>query len=38
MRYASLRPRLDPLLPRVEKPGRYIGLERNVTRKDISEA
>ncbi|MGH9366514.1 MAG: B12-binding domain-containing radical SAM protein, partial [Thermoanaerobaculia bacterium] len=36
MRYASLRPRLDPLLPAVEKPGRYIGLERNVTRKDLS--
>jgi radical SAM family uncharacterized protein/radical SAM-linked protein len=38
MRYASLRPRLDPLLPHVEKPGRYIGLERNVTRKDLSKA
>jgi radical SAM family uncharacterized protein/radical SAM-linked protein len=38
MRYASLRPRLDPLLPTVEKPGRYIGLERNVTRKDLSRA
>src|SRR5262245_48232950 len=38
MRYASLRPRLDPLLPSVEKPGRYIGLERNVTRKDLSKA
>ena len=38
MRYASLRPRLDPLLPAVEKPGRYIGLERNVTRKDLSQA
>src|SRR5262245_63315975 len=38
MRYASLRPRLDPLLPSVEKPGRYIGLERNVTRKDLSAA
>jgi radical SAM family uncharacterized protein/radical SAM-linked protein len=36
MRYASLRPRLDPLLPTVEKPGRYVGLERNVTRKDLS--
>ena len=35
MRYASLRRRLDPLLPSVEKPGRYIGLERNVTRKDL---
>jgi radical SAM superfamily enzyme YgiQ (UPF0313 family) len=38
MRYASLRPRLDPLLPTVEKPGRYVGLERNVTRKDLSSA
>ena len=38
MRYASLRPRLDPILPSVEKPGRYIGLERNVTRKDLSRA
>jgi radical SAM family uncharacterized protein/radical SAM-linked protein len=38
MRYASLRPRLDPLLPLVEKPGRYLGLERNVTRKDLSSA
>jgi radical SAM family uncharacterized protein/radical SAM-linked protein len=38
MRYSSLRPRLDPLLPRVEKPGRYVGLERNVTRKDLSHA
>ena len=38
MRYESLRPRLDPLLPTVEKPGRYVGLERNVTRKDLSKA
>src|SRR5438552_3681278 len=38
MRYASLRPRLDPLLPMVEKPGRYVGIERNVTRKDLSTA
>jgi radical SAM family uncharacterized protein/radical SAM-linked protein len=38
MRYASLRHRLDPLLPQVEKPGRYIGLERNVTRKDLTRA
>jgi len=35
MRYESLRPLLDPVLPTVEKPGRYIGLERNVTRKDL---
>ncbi len=38
MRYTSLRPRLDPLLPLVEKPGRYVGLERNVTRKDLAKA
>ena len=38
MRYASLRPRLDPLLPMVEKPGRYVGIERNVVRKDLSRA
>ncbi|HEX7252418.1 MAG TPA: B12-binding domain-containing radical SAM protein, partial [Thermoanaerobaculia bacterium] len=38
MRYQSLRSRLDPLLPFVEKPGRYVGLERNVTRKDLRKA
>ncbi len=38
MRYASLRPALDRHLPFVEKPGRYVGLERNVTRKDLSRA
>ena len=38
MRYESLRPRLDPLLPTVEKPGRYVGLERNVTRKELAKA
>ncbi len=38
MRYGSLRPALDPLLPTVEKPGRYVGIERNVTRKDLSAA
>ena len=38
MRYASLRPLLDPILPTVEKPGRYIGLERNLRRKDLSQA
>jgi radical SAM family uncharacterized protein/radical SAM-linked protein len=36
MRYASVRSRLESLLPQVEKPGRYVGLERNVTRKDLS--
>src|SRR5438132_12865013 len=35
MRYASVRSRLDPSLPTVEKPGRYVGLERNVVRKDL---
>jgi len=38
MRYGSLRPALDPLLPTVEKPGRYVGIERNVTRKDLAAA
>src|ERR1700747_1790019 len=38
MRYASLRSRLDPLLPFVEKPRRYVGLYRNVTRKDLTRA
>ncbi len=38
MRYASLRPRLDPILPTVEKPGRYVGIERNVVRKDLTAA
>ena len=38
MRYASVRPRLDPILPTVEKPGRYVGLERNVVRKDLPAA
>ncbi len=38
MRYASLRPRLEPILPTVEKPGRYVGLERNVVRKDLAAA
>ena len=38
MRYRSLRPLLDPLLPLVEKPGRYVGIERNVVRKDLTKA
>jgi len=38
MRYRSLRERLDPHLPFVEKPGRYVGLERNVVRKDLTAA
>ena len=38
MRYASVRPLLDPLLPLVERPGRYVGLERNVTRKELPAA
>ncbi len=36
MRYSPVRPRLDPILPTVEKPGRYVGLERNVVRKDLA--
>jgi radical SAM family uncharacterized protein len=35
-RYASLRPRFEPFLLSVERPGRYLGLERNVTRKDLA--
>ncbi len=35
MRYASVRPRFEPFLLAVERPGRYLGLERNVTRKDL---
>ncbi len=36
MRYASLRPRFEPFLLSVERPGRYLGLERNVTRKELA--
>src|SRR6202165_2974938 len=36
MRYASVRSRLEPLLPQGERAGRYVGLDRNVTRKDLS--
>ncbi len=36
MRYASLRPRFEPFLLSVERPGRYLGLERNVMRKELS--
>ncbi len=35
MRFDTLRPRLEPFLLRVERPGRYLGLERNVIRKDL---
>jgi radical SAM family uncharacterized protein/radical SAM-linked protein len=35
MRFQSVRTRLDPILPTVEKPGRYVGLERNVVRKEL---
>ena len=34
-RFASLRSRFEPFLLSVERPGRYLGLERNVTRKDL---
>ncbi len=34
-RYASVRPRFEPFLLAVERPGRYLGLERNVVRKDL---
>lgn len=36
MKYASLRPRFEPFLLSVERPGRYLGLERNVVRKDLA--
>ena len=35
VRYASVRPRFEPFLLAVERPGRYLGLERNVVRKDL---
>jgi radical SAM family uncharacterized protein len=38
VRYTSLRPRFEPFLLSVERPGRYLGLERNVTRKSLGEA
>jgi radical SAM family uncharacterized protein len=38
VRYASLRPRFEPFLLAVERPGRYLGLERNVVRKDLGAA
>ncbi len=34
---AELRPRLDRLLPSVQRPGRYLGLERNLVRKPWDE-
>jgi radical SAM family uncharacterized protein/radical SAM-linked protein len=38
MPFGSVRSKIDPLLPLVERPGRYIGLERNVVRKDLARA
>src|SRR5450830_248442 len=35
VRYTSVRPRFERFLLAVERPGRYLGLERNVTRKDL---
>jgi radical SAM family uncharacterized protein len=35
VRYASVRPRFESFLLAVERPGRYLGLERNVVRKDL---
>jgi radical SAM family uncharacterized protein len=35
LRYTSVRSRFEPFLLAVERPGRYLGLERNVTRKDL---
>jgi len=37
LRYDSVRPRFEPFLLSVERPGRYLGLERNVTRKALPE-
>ncbi|MEO6323117.1 MAG: TIGR03960 family B12-binding radical SAM protein [Thermoanaerobaculia bacterium] len=36
MRYQSVRPRFEEFLLSVERPGRYLGLERNIVRKDLS--
>ena len=36
MRFESVRSRFEPFLLSVEKPGRYLGLERNVVRKDLA--
>ena len=36
MRYQTVRPRFEPFLLAVERPGRYLGLERNVTRKNLA--
>jgi len=38
MPFSSVRSQIDPMLPLVERPGRYIGLERNVVRKDLGSA
>ncbi len=38
MSFVSVRPKIDPLLPTIERPGRYLGLERNVVRKDLGRA
>ena len=35
-RFASVRPLFEPFLLSVERPGRYLGLERNVTRRDLA--
>jgi radical SAM family uncharacterized protein len=35
VRYTSVRPLFERFLLAVERPGRYLGLERNVTRKDL---
>jgi radical SAM family uncharacterized protein len=37
LRYASLRPRFESFLMSVERPGRYLGLERNVTVKPLGD-
>ena len=35
-RFASVRPLFEPFLLSVERPGRYLGLERYVTRRDLA--
>jgi radical SAM family uncharacterized protein len=36
VRYASVRPLFEPFLLSVERPGRYLGLERNAVKKDLT--
>src|SRR5450756_813324 len=38
VRYTSVRPRFERFLLSVDTPGRYLGLERNVVRKNLSDS